>query len=672
MWADNEADLDLLGFDFLVDTLFVAVTEPRLLPLTVGLLGDWGSGKSSLMAITRRELEQFRKGDASESPYLCVSFSPWQYEDYDDVKVALMTTILDAIGDRIADDAPEQKKVSALRRCARGFGRWGRRIGRGGLSVVPTAAPLIAQGLDPTIDPAVLEVIKASASATATEGAKFLQDPKQTDPTPASRDTELITDAGQFRTEFEALVKDLADVEAIVVFIDDLDRCLPETVVDTFEAIRLFVNTSKTAYVIAANQAIVESAIDSRYPELVRDGVGLGANYLEKMLQLKVTIPQLSAPEADTYMNLLLAELHLNEEQFGQVVAQTRLRRAAGNLHVAFNLGVCSDVLAKVPDDLIRDLNWAAGVAEVVGSGLRGNPRQLKRFLNNLMLKHRSANRRGIDLQLPVLAKLMALEEQYITEFRRLFDWQLGAAAGTIPKLRLAEKVALASPARNDPATDGTRRTASGQARRASSTAKPKGIGPDADNGQAAEQPELPDDVRAWTEKPHIRAWLRLPPQLGDTDLRPYFTYSRDKLTLGVAVTRLPQHLQELLTKVQTDIEGVRLSACDAIAALPEGERLELLEALLDTLGRHPAGPAFIAVLDLVDRAPDTLTAVCEALMRIPANAVPIKWAGRAVIRLPKTDPAAAAVLERWATSDVARLKTMITKAREAQNRGER
>lgn len=676
MWADNEADIDLLGFDFLVDALYVAVTEPKLLPLTVGLLGDWGSGKSSLMAITRRELEQFRKGDTSESPYLCVSFSPWQYEDYDDVKVALMTAILDAIGDRITDDVPEQKeKVSALRKCARGFGRWGRRIGRGGLAVVPTAAPLIAQGLDPTIDPAVLEVIKASASATTTEGGTLLQDHKPTDPTPASRDTEPITDAGQFRTEFAALVKDLADVEAIVVFIDDLDRCLPETVVDTFEAIRLFVNTSKTAYVIAANQAIVESAIDSRYPELVRDGVGLGANYLEKMLQLKVTIPQLSAPEADTYMNLLLAELHLNKEQFGKVVAQTRLRRASGNLQVAFNLGVCSDVLDKVPDDLIRDLNWAAGVAEVLGSGLRGNPRQLKRFLNNLMLKHRSANRRGIDLQLPVLAKLMALEEQHITEFRRLFDWQL-RTAGAIPELRLAETVAAnpaAAPSQNgQTAADGTPRTASGQSRRVSTTAKQKDDAADADNGKSPEQPELPDDIRAWTEKPHIHAWLRLPPQLGEIDLRPYFTYSRDKLTLGVAVTRLPKHLQELLTKVQTDVDRARLSACDAIAVLPEGERLELLEALLDTLGRHPAGPAFIAVLDLVDRAPDTLAAACEALTRIPPNAVPVKWAGRAVMRLPKTEPAAVAVLDRWAASDVAGLKTVINKAREAQNRGGR
>ncbi|GAA4077189.1 hypothetical protein [Actinomadura miaoliensis] len=52
---------DLLGFDFLVDELVVALTEPRLLPLTVGLLGDCGAGKSSLLKITQRELESLEK-----------------------------------------------------------------------------------------------------------------------------------------------------------------------------------------------------------------------------------------------------------------------------------------------------------------------------------------------------------------------------------------------------------------------------------------------------------------------------------------------------------------------------------------------------------------------------------------------------------------------------------
>ena len=49
VWPDNETRIDLLGFDYLVDSLEVVLTEPRLLPVTVGVLGDWGSGKSSLL-----------------------------------------------------------------------------------------------------------------------------------------------------------------------------------------------------------------------------------------------------------------------------------------------------------------------------------------------------------------------------------------------------------------------------------------------------------------------------------------------------------------------------------------------------------------------------------------------------------------------------------------------
>jgi hypothetical protein len=73
MWPDDETDVDLLDFHFLVDGLVVvALTEPRLLPLTIGVLGDWGSGKSSLMGLGLCRAEG-RGGGGTR--YVCVRFS---------------------------------------------------------------------------------------------------------------------------------------------------------------------------------------------------------------------------------------------------------------------------------------------------------------------------------------------------------------------------------------------------------------------------------------------------------------------------------------------------------------------------------------------------------------------------------------------------------------------
>ena len=57
MWHDNDTAIDLLGFEYLVDELEILLTEERLLPVTVGVDGDWGSGKTSLMRMTRARLE---------------------------------------------------------------------------------------------------------------------------------------------------------------------------------------------------------------------------------------------------------------------------------------------------------------------------------------------------------------------------------------------------------------------------------------------------------------------------------------------------------------------------------------------------------------------------------------------------------------------------------------
>lgn len=58
MWSDNETDIDLLGFQHLADAVVSIVRRDDLLPATIGVYGDWGSGKSSLLKIIQNQLDE--------------------------------------------------------------------------------------------------------------------------------------------------------------------------------------------------------------------------------------------------------------------------------------------------------------------------------------------------------------------------------------------------------------------------------------------------------------------------------------------------------------------------------------------------------------------------------------------------------------------------------------
>ena len=105
---------------------------------------------------------------------------------------------------------------------------------------------------------------------------------------------------------------DKTGIDRVVVFIDDLDRCLPTTIMATLEAIRLFVFVPKMAFVIAANERLVRRAVRQHFPDLVEAAPEVAANYpsadvgreyLEKLIQVPVHVPPLARAEIATYVN---------------------------------------------------------------------------------------------------------------------------------------------------------------------------------------------------------------------------------------------------------------------------------------------------------------------------------------------------------------------------------
>ena len=94
MWSDNESKEDLLGFSYLTAAVISIVKNESLLPATIGVFGDWGGGKSTLIEIVKSLLTSDAEKEAG---IVVLSVNGWLFEGYEGAKTALMGTILEEL-----------------------------------------------------------------------------------------------------------------------------------------------------------------------------------------------------------------------------------------------------------------------------------------------------------------------------------------------------------------------------------------------------------------------------------------------------------------------------------------------------------------------------------------------------------------------------------------------
>ncbi len=365
--------------------------------------------------------------------------------------------------------------------------------------------------------------------------------------------------------------------------VDDLDRCSPERLIENLEAIKLFLAVPRTAFVIAADERIVRHAIRERYAvrHLPNDGAAadepydLVTDYLEKLIQVPYHLPRLSPSEVETYMTLLFCQLYLADDgRFAGVLnacdqgRRTNVYRTFGLADVRATLALAGD---DIPPELERALQWTSGIAPQLTAGLKGNPRQVKRLLNALLLRRQLAEVAGLALRDEVLVKLMLLEYLDPRLFDELYGWQ-AAAEGHPPQLAALEAHARgkAGPAHNG---DGKRPRGTGAAAR-----------------QAEEEGGLPSGASPRWQEPAFRNWLVMDPPLTDVDLRDYFWVARDRLHGTAAqLAMVPPYVRKLFEQLLSDLAPARKGAAsDAQKQLAADETAALLSLLEGRVRRHP------------------------------------------------------------------------------------
>lgn len=70
MWSDKESNIDFLNFNETAESIKDLITEKELMPISIGVFGDWGAGKSTILELTKNALEQ----DEEEYAFRCMDF----------------------------------------------------------------------------------------------------------------------------------------------------------------------------------------------------------------------------------------------------------------------------------------------------------------------------------------------------------------------------------------------------------------------------------------------------------------------------------------------------------------------------------------------------------------------------------------------------------------------
>lgn len=501
MWPDNDTDRDFLNFEGVADTVAQMIVQADGRPISVGVSGAWGVGKSSMIRLTKSSLAQHQPSEGHEK-FIFVEFNAWLYQGYDDARAAL----LDVIASKLAAEA--QARKSGVDKVSEFLGRvrWLRlaklialpaaavAMGFPPAGLMGDAAGIVRAGIEGEFDAEKLEDTGRLASGLAAS-AQSLIDPRKVSSPP--KEIQALRDA------FEEALKEIG--VTLVVLIDDLDRCLPETTISTLEAIRLFLFLQNKAFVIAADDDMIKHAVKKHFGGL--DDDKLVTNYFDKLIQIPIRVPALGTQEVRGYMMMLFidnSELDQAEKDTIRQGISGQLKRTWQGMRVdrAFVQSLGVDFSA----DLVSRLDTAERLAPLMTSatGIVGNPRLVKRFLNALSIRMAISAAQGVGVDEAVLAKLLLFERLGTTALYAQLATAVNADEGGKPTfLHEWEQKSL--------------------------------------NGDLSELPAEWDD-------PFIHEWLSLPPALAQVDLRGALYVSREYAPLITPEDRLSSEAAELLT----------------------------------------------------------------------------------------------------------------------------
>lgn len=369
---------------------------------------------------------------ASSAFSITVWFNAWKYEDSSQVWAGLVDAIIAEVADRMKPLAREQFFLKLnLRRIdpdkvrdtiyGEVFSRWLKAAG----VAWTTLATAVGAGLGAFVTPLIHEGAPAVGligggvvSGAAVFWATLFTKRKQLDSEKAKitlHDLVAVPNYNEklgfihdvehdLRNVLETIPKDFWP---LVVFVDDLDRCSPQTVSKVMEGINLFLagDFPDFVFILGMDSELVAAALDSAHKDILAcvaadARIPLGWRFMDKFVQLPFVIPSVDSQVYDTYLSLLLTRGHQSGNG-SRTAAQAQDAGTSGDgtssTVAARAFANPSDEFARVQAETQQRLQQTVATFNESDQRVRQaiepllpyfgrNPRDLKRFLNALRL----------------------------------------------------------------------------------------------------------------------------------------------------------------------------------------------------------------------------------------------------------------------------------------------
>ena len=529
MWSDTESKEDYLNFGEVSQIVTEILESEAMLPVSIGIFGNWGAGKSSLLNL----IEQQIKPDE----WIIIKFDAWLYQGFDDARAALLETIASYLIQAAKDEETILKKSKNLFARINGLRLLGLMVEGAALAAgVPTFG-LISKTFE-TAKESLDGVQNETESKQIVEVGKNLVDSGKNLIKPKEKQTPP-QQIDEFRKEYGEILQDLG--KKLVIVIDNLDRCLPANAIQTLEAIRLFLFLNRTAFIIAADEEMIRHSVAEHYKDLsYRHQI----DYLDKLIQIPIRVPKAGVLEIRAYLYMLYAihqkvptgklaslrqflETHLQQSWKSQSLNPEEVAKTIEEQH---------------NQALLSDFERANRVAPLLANSpnIHGNPRIVKRILNTIKMRAKIANKRQMSLDEAIITKLVIFERCVDSDVVTKFYQSINEEDGNSELLKGLEK----------------------------------------NNEQNLSMLSENKSIQTF-----IKEWVKLEPKLSDVNLRAAIYLSRETIPLNTYTAQLSQKAQDVLsillvTKSRTGSQNTQ----NAIQRLTIDEQISVMEALIEQL----------------------------------------------------------------------------------------